>query len=44
MKFFVKGVKCGIWKVVKEGLFVPTHKFNSVVETKPEKDWTKDDK
>lgn len=34
----------GIWKSVKEGLFVPTHNVNGVVVNKSEKDWTKDDK
>lgn len=43
-KFFIEWMNHDIWKAVNEGLFFPTHKVNSVVENKPKRDWTKDDK
>lgn len=38
MKLFIEMMNHGIWRVVKEGVFVPTPKINGVVEDKPEKD------
>lgn len=42
MKFFIEGMNCGIWKVVKEGQFVLTQEDNGVLVNKPKNDWTKD--
>lgn len=44
MKFFIKWMDRDIWKAVNEGPFVPIHKVNGVIENKPEKDGTKNDK
>lgn len=43
-KLSIKVTDCDIWKVVKEGSFVTTHNFNSVVLDKSEKDWSNKDK
>lgn len=43
MKVFIEGMNCGIWKIVKEGPFVPTHEVNGTVVDKLEKDWSKED-
>lgn len=37
MNIFIERVDRGIWKVVKQGLFVPTHDVDGVVANKPEK-------
>lgn len=35
MKFIIEGMNCGIWKALKEGPFVPTHKVDvSIVNKK----------
>lgn len=44
MKIFIEETNRGIWKVVKEGPFVPTHNVDGVVVEKPEKDWNKYEK
>lgn len=43
MRIFTKGINRGIFKVVKEDLFVPTHGFNCDIGNKDnEYFWTKE--
>lgn len=41
MRIFIKGMYYSIWKVAKDGLFVPMHEVNNVMVNKEnEDDWT----
>lgn len=44
MKFFKKEMNCDIWIAVKNGLFVIAYQVNGIVENKPRKHFTKEDK
>lgn len=44
IRILIEGMNFEIWKVVKNGLFVPAHEVNEVVVNKKEHDWTKEER